>query len=117
MTPPPQFTLDWPYGWQTRDGRDVEIYCTDAPGIWPIHGRINGSGAPLAWNICGRFRLDCSSAVDLINRPAPIISVPSDKLHNGIVHNGFSIVIKQIDPDNKGRPVKWFYEDEMEIEK
>lgn len=42
----PEFDLDWPHGWQTRDGRDVVIYCTDAPGDWPIHGRINGDRMP-----------------------------------------------------------------------
>lgn len=113
----PHFTLDWPHGRQTRDERDVVIYCTDAPGPYPIHGRISDGFLARSWDIEGR-----SSAVgvdddDLINRPAPTVSVSTDKLRNGFVHNGFSIAIKQIDSDNKGRLVKWFFADEVEITK
>ena len=36
-----------------RDGRKVVIYCTDAPGKFPIHGRITNEYCPFAWNIDG----------------------------------------------------------------
>lgn len=104
----PQFTIDWPYGWHTRDERDVVIYCTDAPH---------------AWNVCGRFRLDCLSAVDLINRRAPTVSVPVDKLHDGAMFESLALKRAIIAPEESNlkcgssRPVKWFYADEVEITK
>lgn len=45
----------WPAGAavQTDGGDEVLLYVTDAPGDFPIHGRIvsrvYGSGAPLCW--------------------------------------------------------------------
>lgn len=117
----PQFTIDWPYGWHTRNERDVVIYCTDAPGAYPIHGRISDGFLARSWDIEGR-----SSAVgvdddDLINRAAPTVSVPVDKLHDGGVYlsapNGSYIATAAIEEKYRGRPVKWFFADEVEIEK
>ena len=40
---------------KTRDGCDVVIYCTDAPGHWPIHGRVDGLPAPCCWRVDGTY--------------------------------------------------------------
>lgn len=37
-----------------RDGGAAHIYCTDAPGEYPIHGRINSDWYPVAWDVDGR---------------------------------------------------------------
>lgn len=116
----PQFTLDWPYGWMTRDERNVVIYCTDAPGDRPIHGRIEAASLPSAWDANGKFLWPDKeqSPGDLINRPAPIVSVPADKLHDGKVYlftvTGTYIATGPMDESQRHRPVKWFYADEVE---
>lgn len=67
------FDLNWPQGYTTRDGRKVTIYCTDAPGKYPIHGRIDGFGAPLEWKADGSFLPGgLESSNDLINAPEPV---------------------------------------------
>lgn len=39
--------------YRTRDGREVVIYCVDAPGGYPVHGRIEGVSLPQHWGIDG----------------------------------------------------------------
>jgi len=51
----------------TRDGREVVIYCTDAPGGWPIHGRI--SVTPRAWLANGQLWPRPGHESDLQNIP------------------------------------------------
>lgn len=113
----PQFTLDWPYGYQTRDERYVVIYCTDAPGNSPIHGRINGVSAAITWNIHGRFRVDRLPELDLINRPAPVVSVPVDKLMKGYALIDEVGLIHRIQLENpqteESRNVYFFMAEEM----
>lgn len=53
--------------YQTRDGRAVTLYCTDAPGLLPVHGRIEGKKAAVSWDAQGRHSFD-----DLLHlKPAP----------------------------------------------
>ena len=121
----PEFTLDWPHGWQTRDGRDVVIYCTDAPGAFPIHGRLNDIWRVVSWEYSGKCRntLMGNGSFDLINRPIPSVSVPVDKLHDGTMIESLALnraIIVHKESELKGgssRPVKWFYADEVEIKK
>lgn len=122
---PPQFTLDWPHGWMTRDEQNVETYCTDAPGDWPIHGHIDGRQTPDYWRGDGSYDRTpgCPHNDDLINRPAPTVSVPADKLRDGAMFESLALKRAIIAPEESNlkcgssRPVKWFYADEMEIEK
>lgn len=123
-----QFTIDWPHGWQTRDGRDVVIYCTDAPGLCPIHGRVDGICRSLSWIKNGKVQylsedtdyFSDDPALDLVNRPVPSVSVPVDKLHDGTMLESFMLqqaIIAPVAPSlepGSTRPVKWFYADEME---
>lgn len=58
---------------------------------------------------------------DLINRPAPTVSVPVDKLHDGAI-DGLEgklwyIPVSKNERLQIGAHVKWFYVDEVEIEK
>lgn len=55
----------------TRDGCAVVIYCTDAPGIFPIHGRIDGGACPSCWGSDGRRYPGEEREFDLINVPPP----------------------------------------------
>ena len=55
----------------TRDGRAVVIYCTDAPGLWPIHGRIQDHSEPRSWHANGRYWSAGETCFDLINVPQP----------------------------------------------
>lgn len=115
----PEFTLDWPYGWKTQDEPDVEIYCTDAPGPFPIHGRVKGISLPVCWQKDGRHSGE-KSGLSLINRAAPTISVPVNKLHDGTMLESFMLQQAIIAPGESNikvgssRSVKWFYADEME---
>lgn len=119
----PEFTIDWPYGWHTRAAQDVEIYCTDVPGAWPIHGHIEGCSLPSAWTASGRFLWpdEETSPHDLINRPAPTVSVPVDKLHDAtmigsLVLDRTILIPKECDIEcGSSRPIKWFYADEVEV--
>ncbi len=55
---------------QTRDGRSVVIYCTDAPGDFPVHGRIEGGALPNSWRLDGLIQTGnrtCGS--DIIQTP------------------------------------------------
>lgn len=39
----------------TRDGRKVTLYCVDASGDWPVHGRIGEEPLPNAWRLTGKI--------------------------------------------------------------
>jgi len=54
--------------YKTRGGYEAKIYCTDAPGIYAVHGRIGGCIA--SWTPSGVTRVGETSASDLIP-PAP----------------------------------------------
>ena len=41
--------------YKTRDGREALIYCTDAPGDYPVHGRVGK--CMRWWTLAGRHRL------------------------------------------------------------
>jgi hypothetical protein len=57
----------------TRDGRKVTLYCVDAPGGYPVHGRIEGENCPRAWNTCGCLSyIAPDSSIDLIQPPKRI---------------------------------------------
>jgi len=75
--------------YKTRCGEDALIYCVDAPGALPIHGRI---GATLyCWTEGGHILSICSHKDDLIPpEPARIscIAYVNDYGKDGIVvHN------------------------------
>jgi hypothetical protein len=56
---------------RTRDGRKVVIYCTDAPGDNPIHGRIEGCTMLVLWTLLGSYDYDDGEEhkYDLVNIP------------------------------------------------
>lgn len=76
MTDTPEFTLDHPHGWQTRDGRKVRILCCDAQNAtYPIVGLIadyEGVEEPQTWTEAGTSLFSGpEKSDDLINSPAP----------------------------------------------
>ncbi len=66
-------SIDFTKPVQTRDGRKVVIYCTDAPVAYPVHGRVDGLEEPGTWTRDGRFIIDSENIdpLDLINAPEP----------------------------------------------
>ena len=50
--------------YKTRSGEEAFIYCVDAPGLTPIHGRI--CDTPYAWAESGNSVAVCSHRHDLI---------------------------------------------------
>lgn len=57
-----------------RDGVVPTIYCTDAPGQYPIHGRLPGYNQPVCWRSDGRYRADGEEGqYDLVNVPEPLV--------------------------------------------
>ena len=64
--------IDWTKPVQTRGGRKVTIYCTNAPGMYPTHGRVEGQDFPVAWLANERVNHETESSGDLINVPPKI---------------------------------------------
>lgn len=67
--------LDFTRPIKTRDGRDVVIYCTDAPDEdYPVHGRVgNGKDGPLTWMLDGTYLKGGPPATkDLVQPPTKI---------------------------------------------
>lgn len=62
-------SIDFTKPVQTRDGRKVTIYRTDAPGVYRVHGHIEGNIFPTAWTQEGHD--SGTSDRDLINVPEP----------------------------------------------
>ena len=66
-------TLDFtkPETLQTRDGREVRIYATDAGGMYPNHGAVLCDNAWLiqSWSIHGKCTTLPDSNSDLIPKP------------------------------------------------
>lgn len=55
-----------------RDGREALIYCTDAPGDHPIHGRVHGFPYAHSWTAEGMCYSDFRFRDDLVPPvPAP----------------------------------------------
>lgn len=52
--------------YKLRGGGTALIYCTDAPGGYPIHGRIQGDQHPQSWNKSGCFIDDGGHHHDLL---------------------------------------------------
>ncbi len=57
--------------YRTRGGRDALIYCTDAPGRWPIHGRVGES--VMRWYASGSFFEKPGDCDDLLPPTQPRI--------------------------------------------
>jgi hypothetical protein len=59
--------------WQTRDGRDVRIVCTDAKGNWPIVALVYDGASEKASSYTrrGNYSLNTVTAHDLIDAPKP----------------------------------------------
>ena len=54
----------------TRDGRKVTLYCVDAPGSYPVHGRVEGDDEPYGWRKNGDFwSSGMESKLNLIQPP------------------------------------------------
>lgn len=49
----------------TRDGRKVTLYCIDAPGEYPVHGRVE-DWLPDAWRLDGTNGSAAPEKLDLI---------------------------------------------------
>lgn len=82
----PKFTLDWPHGWKLRNGIPVHIHRTDALGPFPIQGHVCGKSRPFSWTLNGGyFENEKASKFDLINRPAPLVDMPTGPIHRGIL--------------------------------
>lgn len=57
-----------------RDGVVPTIYCTDAPGRYPIHGRRPDCDDPLKWTASGHMKEHSNEYPwDLINVPEPLV--------------------------------------------
>lgn len=56
---------------QTRDGREVRIYATDAGGEYPIHGAVKEGQGWLheGWSIRGELVRGLERCLDLVNVP------------------------------------------------
>lgn len=67
--------LDLTKPMKCRDGSVPIIYCNDAPGDYPIHGRLVGVYEPLAWNLMGRIKhfKNSERQWDLVNVPEPLV--------------------------------------------
>lgn len=48
-----QAALDGSRPVTTRDGLEVVLYCVDAPGPYPVHGRVEGVHLPSSWGLHG----------------------------------------------------------------
>jgi hypothetical protein len=67
--------LDLTKSVQTRDGRQVRIYATDAGGKFPIHGAYRNE-ADTCW-IPYRWTLDGMSFLsELVQAPADLVNIP-----------------------------------------
>lgn len=71
-----EFTLDWPHGHMTRDGRPARILCTDARSAWPIVALVASSDGKTdqveTYTFGGHYTSDSrEDEDDLVNRPPP----------------------------------------------
>lgn len=64
--------LDLTKPMRCRDGTEVVIYCTDAPGSRPVHGRLAASNIPTCWPLDGRLDQRTEKPYDLVNVPNPL---------------------------------------------
>ena len=65
-----QAALDGSRPVTTRDGRKVTLYCIDAPGHWPVHGRVENHDSPCGWTHEGYFFSSAAGiSLDLIQLP------------------------------------------------
>ena len=65
-----QAALDGSRPVTTRDGRKVTLYCVDAPGDWPVHGRINDQQTAASWRKNGGYYENTyGTALDLVHPP------------------------------------------------
>jgi len=66
-----EFTLDWPHGHMTRDGREAEAFC-ERDGV--VYGRIkfrDGTWMAIDRRLNGRMFEVAKNLNDIINRPPP----------------------------------------------
>jgi len=87
---------------QTRDGREVRIYATDADGDHAVHGAINNQGCwrLICWDINGRrFGVGVKSQVDLVPIPqVKYFNVYTSRTGDIKIGDGFDI--GDIDPND-----------------
>jgi len=73
MTSKPQ--IDWQAAMDgsrpvtTRDGLKVVLYCVDAPGQYPVHGRIEGAHLSSSWGVRGNVQPGSHPHNNLIQLP------------------------------------------------
>lgn len=61
--------IDINKAYQTSDGRSVTLYCTDAPGPYPVHGRVSSpdGNSVKSWKADGRYLVEGrQSQLDLV---------------------------------------------------
>lgn len=71
MTETPEFTLDWPHGHMTRDGRKSEIFCERDGMIWGRVKHTDGAWFAIQRLSSGEMHLGSENCFDIINRSAP----------------------------------------------
>lgn len=69
----PAFTVDWPHGHVTRDGRNARVVCTDRKAVGSVvalvdYGDIEDT---VTYDANGHYLTDTQSMRDLLNAPAP----------------------------------------------
>lgn len=70
-----EFTIDWPHGHQTRNGRPARVICTDTRGGHPITALLlhdDGHEVATAYTIKGRLLHTGIHEYDIVNKPAPM---------------------------------------------
>lgn len=76
--------------YRTRDGREALIYCTDAPGAHPIHGRIAGDPFAYSWTSAGRCYSNFPHCDDLVPPTPPRIR---EKRWCNVTKEGYFIIL------------------------
>jgi len=67
--------LDGDYGTREHPDERVTIYCVDAPGDYPVHGRRGD--CPTAWTAMGTFNTYTRGNFDLVPLQAKPLTQPS----------------------------------------
>jgi hypothetical protein len=70
---PPTKPIDWTKPVRTKDGRAVQVLCTDGPGDYPVAGYVDGLTNPRSWTLNGYHHVNKRhSTFDLENAPQRI---------------------------------------------
>jgi hypothetical protein len=89
--------IDGDYGTREFPDEKVVIYCVDAPGLYPVHGRVGGDVE--SWYLSGTSVLFKLSKSDLVPLQAKPLTLPScnwdhvDKKWTCMVKNRYGRVL------------------------